>query len=419
MAANLKLAVNDSVSSPGQHGLKANPKRILSKPEALFFELCGHITEGCLRITTPYGEILEFGDSSSRLQAHLSVKHKEFFQRILCGGALALGESYMDGSWEVEGGKLSDFFAIIWLNKLYEKIKEDLWFSLRIVLQQMRSNTILLHTAKRCVQHHYDLSNDFFALMLDPTMTYSCGYQLQPADTLEQMQQQKYSLISDKLQLQNCRALLDVGCGWGGMLIHAASRFPTLGGVGITLSENQLRLANQRMAERELSHRISAKLCDYRKMAGKFDRLVSIGMFEHVGKSCYPVFARQCARLLERGGLGLLHTIALTDPPWVKPDPWTNRYIFPGGRLPRLEEIINEMSKAQLVVNHVENLKPHYAETLKKWRVNFCRNQARIRLLGEAFNYRFMRMWDYYLQGAESGFRYGTLQVYQVLFAKE
>jgi cyclopropane-fatty-acyl-phospholipid synthase len=418
MATNLKLAFDYATSLSAQDDLGTVPQRTLSKPESLFIEVCNHIKEGYLLVTTPEGDRFEFGNPSSLPRAHLIIKYREFYERLLCGGALALGESYMDGWWEIEGGKLTDFFGIIWLNKLYERIKEDLWFSLRIALHQLHNMTVFLGTARRCIQHHYDLGNDFFELLLDRSMTYSCGYQLQPTDTLEQMQQQKYALISGKLNLQNSRSLLDIGCGWGGMLIHAASCFSTLTGTGITLSQNQMQYANQRLAQLDLSPRIAVKLCDYRKMQGSFDRLVSIGMFEHVGKACYPMFIRQCVRLLKHEGLGLLHTIALTDPPSVKPDPWTNKYIFPGGRLPRLEEIINEMSKAQLVIHHVENLKPHYAETLKKWRANFQNNQARMKLLGQGFNYRFTRMWDYYLQGAESGFRHGSLQVYQILFVK-
>jgi cyclopropane-fatty-acyl-phospholipid synthase len=418
MAANLKLAFDSATSSSAEGYPGAVPQRTLSKPESLFVEVCEHIKEGCLLVTTPDGDRIEFGNPYSLPRAHLIIKYREFYERLLSGGALALGESYMDGWWEIEGGKLTDFFGIIWLNKLYDRIKEDWWFSIRIALHQLRNTTVFLSTARRCVRHHYDLGNDFFELMLDRSMTYSCGYQLRPTDTLEQMQQQKYALISDKLNLQNSRSVLDIGCGWGGMLIHAASCFPALTGTGITLSQNQMQLANQRLAQLGLSHRLAVKLCDYRKMQGTFDRLVSIGMFEHVGKSCYPMFVRQCVHLLKHGGLGLLHTIALTDPPSVKPDPWTNKYIFPGGRLPRLEEVINEMCKAQLVVHHVENLKPHYAETLKKWRANFQKNQPQIKLLGPSFNYRFMRMWDYYLQGAEAGFRHGTLQVYQILFAK-
>ncbi len=389
-----------------------------SKEELLFYRICEQVNKGCLEIANPRGQRFSFGDPSSHLRANLIVKHSDFYKRVLGSASLGLGESYMDGWWEVEGGRLMEFIGVVWASELYRHFKENWVLSFQVLLRNVLNSTRFLSAAKNCIAMHYDLGNDFFQLMLDPGLTYSCGYQLKATDSLDLMQRQKYDRICAKLSLENAQRLLDIGCGWGGMLLHAAEKYPLLTAKGITLSSEQAQLAFERLKQMNLKHRMAVEQRDYREIRGSFDRLVSIGMFEHVGKASYSCFFSQLAKLLLHNGLGLLHTIGVTDPLAIKSDPWISKYIFPGYRLPRLEEIIEGLRQNGLLVVHVENWKPHYAQTLYKWRMNFEQNKPQIQTLGKQFDQRFLRAWDYYLQGAEAGFRYGSLQVYQVLFSK-
>ena len=313
--------------------------------------------------------------------------------------------------------RISDFLGILLKNRMYERVHENLELRLKLFWHFLRTKPTSILTAKRCIRHHYDLGNDFFKLFLDKSMTYSCGYQLSGADTLDDMQKQKYERICRKLAPKPGSLMIDIGCGWGGMLIYAAKKYG-VSGLGITLSEEQCKYARELVKLEGLAGRIRIDLCDYRQVQGKFDHVVSIGMFEHVGRACYPLFMQKIKALLNPGGTGLLHTIGLTDAPGVKPDPWINRYIFPGSRLPRLQEIVAAMHKEDLLIAHVEDWKLHYAETLRKWKENFDSNRAAISALGPRYDRRFLRMWNYYLQTCEASFRSSTVQLYQVLFSR-
>lgn len=383
-----------------------------------FDRVLSTIRTGHLEILCPDGTLLEYGDRQAELHARVSVRNQKFFSRALSGASLSLGETYVEGWWEVEGDRICDFLGILLRNRIYERVSESICLMCRIAWERIRNSPISPERARQCIESHYDLSNDFYSLILDPTLTYSCGYKMHPGDSLQQMQQQKYDIICRKLGLEGGR-LLDVGCGWGGLLIHAGSRYRTLNAVGITLSQKQLELAKQRVLTEHLENRINVKLQDYRDARRLYDYIVSIGMFEHVGKASYPDFMRQMSMLLKPEGRGLLHTIAITDDPSVKPDPWIQRYIFPGSRLPRLQEIVEEMQKQGLVVAHVDNWKLHYAETLRKWKRNLDRNNVQIRALDPMLDDMFIRTWNYYFQACESGFRHSTLQLYQILFCKE
>ena len=373
------------------------------------------IQEGHLRLRTWDGEEYSFGTPGTSPAAAVRIDAPDFFSRILRNPSLALGESYMQGAWRLEQGGLVDFLGVLLHNKLDTQLKEKWFIKPLLLLQRLLHTPLSLAISRRCIAHHYDLGNDFFRLMLDSSLAYSCGYQLSRGDSLEQMQEQKYALICRKLGLREGAALLDIGCGWGGMLLHAA-REHGVRGLGITLSREQAALARERFREHGLEERLSVELRDYRETEGSFDYLVSIGMFEHVGKPSYRTFMRRVKRLLKNGGAGLLHTIGLTDPPHVRPDPWIAKHIFPGARLPRLHEIIDEMHRAGLTVGHVENLKLHYAETLRLWHANFQSRRKEIGALGPQYDDRFMRMWEYYLQCCEAAFRYSTMQLYQLIF---
>jgi cyclopropane-fatty-acyl-phospholipid synthase len=383
-----------------------------------FIELLQEIEKGYLVIAAPGQAEFHFGKPDSALKARWSAHNPAAYWAILQKGSLGLGESYVDGWWSVEDNRIADLIGILLQNKISERVKTNILLLIRLAFFRLIHSPKSRFLARRSVRQHYDLSQAFFQYMLDPSLTYSCGYQKGEADTLSQMQEQKYDLIARKLDLRRGGTVLDIGCGWGGFLLHAAARYKNIHGIGITLSKDQYRFASRRVAELGLANRINIKLCDYRDLSGKFDYLVSIGMFEHVGKSSYGTFMRKAAELLKEDGAGLLHTISTTEAPWVRPDPWLNRYIFPGTRLPRLEEIARAMRKADLLIAHVEDLKLNYAATLREWKKNVDSNIENIKALSPEFNDRFLRMWDYYLQACEACFRYGPTEVYQVLFSK-
>lgn len=419
-----KQAFEDSnvvVGAPRKPSLslaKTNRPFIHSHASKLIFSIFGLIKKGRLQVQLTDGSTFVFGNDDSPLRANLHVNHPLFFDRLLKDGSLGLGESYLDGWWDVKHNRLVELIGILLCNRLDEKVKGNLRLSLRTAAHRILHSPNTIASSQRCIKHHYDLGNDFYELFLDPSMTYSCGYQKSKTNSLEQMQQQKYDLINNKLRLEKGGFLLDIGCGWGGMLIQAAKNYSNLHCTGITISEEQYTFAKKRIEQAKLSNRVDIKLLDYRQLSGSYDYIVSIGMFEHVGKKQYHTFMQQISKLLKPDGCGLLHTIGLTDPAHIKTDPWIEKYIFPGGRLPRLEEIIYELQRANLTPAHVENLRPHYATTLKLWRENFYRNISRIRKLGPTYDNRFLRMWNYYLQCCEATFRYSSNQLYQVLFCR-
>lgn len=389
----------------------------MNSREAIF-EILKEIKFGELRVVEPSGIERVFGGESPGPSAVWHIKNESLFDRLEDEASLALGESYMEGLWDVEDNKIADFMGIILANHLYEKVSEHLPLMAQLFWHRLTHSPRFLVSAKRQIHHHYDLGNDFFSLFLDQGMTYSCAYEKSPTDSLETMQDQKYKRISSKLGLKNGGRILDIGCGWGGMLSYAGRNFGELSGQGITLSAEQAAYAQKRLEAEGLADRMKIKVEDYRNTKGQYDYISSIGMFEHVGRTSYRNYIKRTADLLKKGGVGLLHTIGLTDPPRLRPDPWITKYIFPGSRLPRLDEIAGEMRKANLLVAHVENLKLHYAKTLRRWKNNFDRNAEKIRALSERYDDRFIRMWDYYLQTCEAGFQYTTLQLYQVLFTK-
>jgi cyclopropane-fatty-acyl-phospholipid synthase len=387
-----------------------------SLAQGAIYKVLAGIDNGYLTITDHLGKATSFGNRRSVLRAHCIVSDPAVFERVLGEGSLGLGETYAEGLWNIGGGRVADFFRILFANRLEYRIAGRLPLRIELLLRRLFLRRKTIGRARREIQSHYDLGNDFYRLVLDPSMTYSCGYQLTPADSLEQMQEQKYGRIYRKLGLERGGKLVDIGCGWGGMLVHAARRNRHIRGVGVTLSEEQFRFVKDRIAREGLGGQIEVRLCDYRELRGSFDFLVSIGMFEHVGRSGAPIFFRKMRDLLAPGGAGLLHTIGLEEGPAVPTDPWILRYIFPGGRLPRLEELVREMRSQGFTVGHIENLRPHYALTLKKWRENFISHRPEIEKLGIEFNRQFIRRFDYYLQMSEACFCDSTTELYQLLF---
>ncbi len=383
------------------------------------YHLLDHIKNGLLIVNDPWGRKRSFGVKSELLPTvKIEIYNRNFFQRIIKGGTLALGDSYLDGWWDVDNNRLVDFFRLTLGNRLESYISSNLFVKIQNKLREFSSNPFYIPFAKRAIEHHYDLGNDFYKLMLDRSLTYSCGYQEQAEDSLEKMQEQKYRRICKKLNLEKGGKLLDIGCGWGGMLFYAAKNFPNITAVGVTLSNEQYAHVSQQIKEQGLENRIQVFLQDYRLLEGSYDYIVSIGMFEHVGLASYPVFFKKLTELIKPEGVGLLHSIGTEDPPHQASDPWIRKHIFPGFRLPRLEELSQGMRQADLLIGHIENWKPHYAITLNHWQKNFVKNWTKISSLDRKFNQRFFRMWDYYLQLCEAGFMDSTMELYQVLFCK-
>jgi len=352
------------------------------------------------------GDRISFGKTPC---VTLLFKNKECVKKIIESGYMGFGESYMERALEIVGDVQRLFrmgFSIDFDESRLSFLEKLRFFKISLL------NRDTLHQAPKNISHHYDLGNEFYSFFLDKTMTYSCAYFNKKDDSLEQAQLNKYEHISRKLLLKPGDSLLDIGCGWGGMLIYAAQKYG-INGVGITLSKNQHKYAGRKIKELGLEDKVKILYKDYRRLNGKFDKVVSIGMFEHVGKNFIPIFIKKVSVLLKKEGLGLLHTIGKDTP--SSGDPWTFKYIFPGGYLPCLAEIVKEMGKTGFSILDVENLRWHYAKTLEYWVENYELNVKKVR---EMFDEAFVRRWRLFLNGSIAGFRYGNTRLFQVLFSK-
>lgn len=328
---------------------------------------------------------------------------------------LAFGEAYMDGRVTMEEGTIADVLEILlsnlgagarpWLLTMRSRLR--LW--LRALAQFNPAPR-----SRRNVAHHYDLSGGLFDLFLDSDRQYSCAYFADPKMTLEAAQAAKKRHIAAKLKLDRPGLkVLDIGSGWGGLALDLA-REARADVLGVTLSTEQLALANARAQEAGLAARCRFELADYRAIKGPFDRVVSVGMFEHVGVNHYGAFFAKLRDLMAPDGVALLHTIGRTDGPGAT-NPWLAKYIFPGGYSPAMSEVVSAIEGSGLYVTDVEMLRLHYAETLKEWRARFCRNWAKAAAL---YDERFCRMWEFYLASAEMSFRYDHLAVFQFQLTK-
>lgn len=328
---------------------------------------------------------------------------------------LTLGEAYMDGRLTVEEGTIADVLQIYMMNNARDHKPTVVRISQRLRRWFRRlSQYNPARRARRNAAHHYDLSAELYALFLDSDWQYSCAYFRSPQDSLETAQIAKKRHLAAKLLLDRPGLkVLDIGSGWGGLALDIA-RDAHADVLGITLSTEQLALARERAHTAGLAERCRFELRDYRFVEGPFDRIVSVGMFEAVGVGYYNTFFCKIHDLLTEDGVALLHTIARGNGPGAT-SPWITKYIFPGGSLPALSEILPAIERAGLYVTDVETLRLHYAETLKAWRERFRANWAKAAAL---YDERFCRMWEFYLAGSEMGFRYDNLLVYQIQLAK-
>ena len=331
---------------------------------------------------------------------------------------LGAGEAYMNGRLIIEQGDVMQLVGLIYHNNPWEKggVIRDAAAWRRglnaIVGRAQRINWA--RKSKRNVAHHYDLDDRLYDLFLDADRQYSCAYWVDPANTtLEAAQQDKLAHIAAKLALKPGQRVLDIGCGWGGMALYL-NRVANVAVHGVTLSEEQIKVAKERAAKAGVSDTVTFALEDYRAVQGRFDRIVSVGMFEHVGPASYETFFKQCRNLLTDDGVMLLHTIGRMGVPGVT-DTWTAKYIFPGGYSPSLSEIITASEKASLIATDVETLRLHYAYTLRQWYARVVEHRAEIEALYDA---RFYRMWQFYLAGAATSFEGGSMCNFQVQYAR-
>lgn len=371
------------------------------------------VRSGNLTVTDPDGAADRFGDGSGP-PVHVVVHTHHAQRAITFDPMLALPEAYMSGEIEVVEGDVLELLHIVYENMgpagvevAWTKALEGLRVALRR-LQQVNTAA----RSRRNVQHHYDLSREFYQLFLDEDMQYSCAYFERPDMTLEEAQIAKKRHIAAKLRLKPGQQVLDVGSGWGGMALYLAGNFH-VDVLGVTLSSEQHTLATDRAHDAGLQSRVHFEIRDYRDLQERFDRIVSVGMFEHVGVNHYRAFFDRVAALLKPDGVMLLHSIGRAGPPTAT-SAFIRKHIFPGGYIPALSEVLPHIEKAGLVVTDVEILRLHYAETLKHWRARFLANRDRV---VEIYDERFARMWDFYLAASEAAFRWQDLMVFQIQIA--
>lgn len=338
----------------------------------------------------------------------VTVKKLPGMKSLLKSTSIALGEAYMDGDIEIHG----DLYETLnlFLGQI-DKFYTDKWKLRKLIFTSGDKNN-----QKREVSSHYDIGNDFYRLWLDETLSYSCGYFKENNTTLYEAQCCKVERILEKLNLKEGMTLCDIGCGWGFLLMEAAKKYKVYG-MGITLSQEQQKKCKERIKEEGLEEYVHVKLLDYRDLPGlhiKFDRVVSVGMLEHVGRNNYLEFMSCVKRMLKPGGLFLLHYIsALKEYPG---DAWVKKYIFPGGMVPSLREIINIAGDLRFYTLDVEDLRRHYNKTLLCWNENFQKHRSEV---AEMFDERFTRMWEMYLCACAAAFMNGVVDLHQILFSND
>ncbi len=377
----------------------------------LFIFLRRYIRHGTFTVTTAAGSTDTFGDGrGSPIAVRFTTARAQ--RAVLMDPELKLGEAYMDGTLVVEQGSIADVLAILLRQ---EPIAAPNWALPRFVrylfrrLQQLN----LRSRARHNVAHHYDLDGRLYSLFLDGDQQYSCAYFDSPDLSLDDAQLAKKRHLAAKLRVKPGSTVLDIGCGWGGLALYLAE-IARAQVTGITLSQEQFQRAQNRALERGRTEDTTFRLIDYRDVGGRFERIISVGMFEHVGVGFYETFFDKCASLLAEDGIMLLHSIGRSGPPSIT-NPWIAKYIFPGGYIPALSEVLPAIERAKLIVTDVEVLQLHYAETLKAWRERFLAHRDEVVRL---YDQRFVRMWEFYLACSEMAFREADMVVFQIQMAK-
>ncbi|EDP1222817.1 cyclopropane fatty acyl phospholipid synthase, partial [Salmonella enterica subsp. enterica serovar Reading] len=330
-----------------------------------------------------------------------------FFKKVICSGSLGLGESYMDGWWECS--RIDELVYRLLYHNMEKQLPRNLVDTLRVLAARL-INRQSRKRAKTVARKHYDLGNKFFSIVLDPYMQYSCAY-WQNSQDLAQAQEAKLHLICRKLELQPGMTLLDIGCGWGG-LAEFAARFYGVSVFGVTISAEQKKFAEQRCAGLD----VTISLQDYRDITSRFDRVVSVGMFEHVGQKNYPVFFSTVNRSLKPGGIFLLHTIG-SNISKINSDAFLNKYIFPNATLPSISQLMLA-SEPYFIMEDLHSFGPQYDKTLLAWHAHFIDNWADIERISERYDERFKRMFTFYLSSCAGAFRARHMQLWQIIFSR-
>ncbi len=345
----------------------------------------------------------------------LKILDKKLHSKLLFHPDLYFGEAYADGSVVIENGSLTDFLEIA-LENIGRGEINNFSRSLNKVrgIYRTLTNFNFAQNSKKNVAHHYDISEKLYDLFLDKKRQYSCAYFKNDNDSLEEAQNNKIDHIIKKLNLKPNQKVLDIGSGWGTLAIDIAQK-TQCEVVGITLSENQLEYSKKLAKELNLENQVDFRLMDYRSLDEKFDRIVSVGMFEHVGRKFYRTYFNSVAKLLNEDGVALIHTIGSINPP-RDPHPWITKYIFPGGYTPSLSEVSVPIEKSGLIISDIEVLRMHYAFTLRHWKERFLSKKKEVL---DMFDEKFFRMWEFYLAGCEMAFKWGDQVVFQFQLTKK
>ena len=345
----------------------------------------------------------------------LKLLDKKLHYKLLFYPDLYFGEAYSDGLLRIENGTLSDFLDIFLKSvgrsqiNIFSKLLNKLRGSYRFF-----TNYNFVKKSKKNIAHHYDISESLYEFFLDPKRQYSCAYFKDENDSLEEAQNNKIDHIIKKLNLKPNQRVLDIGSGWGSLAIEIAKKTQCKV-VGITLSENQFEYSKKKAKDMNLENQVEFRLIDYRQMDEKFDRIVSVGMFEHVGRKFYKKYFKKLSNLLNDDGVALIHTIGSANPP-RDPQPWITKHIFPGGYTPSLSELADPIEKSGLIISDLEVLRLHYSLTLGHWKKRFLSKKEKIL---EMFDEKFFRIWEFYLTGCEMGFKWGGQVVFQFQLTKE
>ncbi len=376
------------------------------------------VRHGSLGVIDHAGQLHQFGTPGSTPRATVRLHDPALYRRLTIHPTLHVGRAYTDGTLTVEEGTLSDFLNVLLLNERI--VSRGRTGDLKRRIDEVARLGAVINMpgrARRNVHHHYDHNAEFYRLFLDEDMQYSCAYFASEGLSLEEAQEAKKRHIAAKLDVRPGHRVLDIGCGFGGMALFLARNY----GVhvtGVTLSTEQLKVARERAAKLGFSQLVEFRLEDYRRVRERFDRIVSVGMFEHVGRPLYGQFFSRLNALLADDGVALLHTIGRMQPP-SPINVWIRQNIFPGAYLPSLSQLAPLLEREDLWLADFENLRLHYALTLKEWNRRFQMNRERVRALDpRRYDERFCRMWEFYLQSGEAGFRHSGLAVFQLQIAK-
>ena len=355
------------------------------------------------------------GKPKKDIPIKLKILDKSLHYKLLLLPDLYLGEAYTNGSAVIENGSITDFLEIAMKNigrgetNVYAKAIKKVFGTYRYL-----TNFNFINRSKSNVAHHYDISEKLYDLFLDENRQYSCAYFKNDNDSLETAQKNKMNHIIKKLNLKNNQKVLDIGSGWGTLAIEIAKQ-SQCEVTGITLSENQLKYSQNKVKELNLENQVNFKLMDYRELNEKFDRVVSVGMFEHVGRKFYGKYFEKVSNLLADDGLALIHTIGSVMTP-RDPHPWITKYIFPGGYTPSLSEVAKPIERSGLIISDMEVLRMHYSHTLRHWKERFLGKKDEVLTM---FDEKFYRMWEFYLAGCEMAFKWGDQVVFQFQLTKD